>query len=1252
MILPMHAPLNLPWKNPARVAELETALAKRILILDGAMGTMIQSHDLQESDYRGTRFADGFDSTHGAGHVHHAGCGCGHALKGNNDLLSLTQPDLIRAIHRQYLEAGADLIETNTFNATQSSQSDYRLEHLAYELNHASAQLARQACDAMMLQTPERTRFVVGVLGPTSRTASISPDVNDPAFRNTDFDKLCAHYREACLGLIDGGADIVMIETIFDTLNAKAAVFAVDGVFRDIGMRLPLMISGTITDRSGRTLSGQTAEAFWYSLRHAKPLAIGLNCALGAKDLRAHLDVLSESADTFVSCHPNAGLPNAFGAYDESPAEMAAQLHEFALSGLLNIVGGCCGTTPAHIRAIADAVANCAPRIRPEIPALTRLSGLEPFVISPNINFVNVGERTNVTGSAQFKKLIVSGDFEKALDVAKQQVDNGAQIIDINMDDGMLDSEAAMTHFLRLIAAEPDIAKVPIMIDSSKWSVLEAGLKWVQGKCVVNSISLKEGEAEFLRQAELIQRYGAAVVIMAFDEQGQAETLAQKVAICARAHDLLVSKLNFASEDIIFDPNIFAIGTGIEQHNDYGVAFIEACRALKQRFPLAHVSGGVSNVSFSFRGNTPLREAIHSVFLFHAIRAGMDMGIVNAGAMPLYDDLDAELRGLVEALVLNEDSNATENLMARAGAFQQNRQADDPALLAWREWPVADRLAHALVHGIDAFVEVDTEEARLAAEHPLHVIEQHLMRGMNVVGDLFGAGKMFLPQVIKSARVMKKSVALLLPYIEALKDTRSSSSNGKIIMATVKGDVHDIGKNIVGVVLACNNFEIIDLGVMVPAQTIIDAAIEHKAVAIGLSGLITPSLDEMSHVAKEMKRQKLGLPLLIGGATTSRAHTALKIAPHHEQPVVWVKDASRAVGIAAAVCNPVQHQALLTDIADDYAQIRLRHANKSDAKALVTLAAARDNRLILEPQSAVPVKPQFTGLQVIENIPLAALIETFDWTPFFQSWELSGRYPDILQDAIVGNQARELYADAQAMLHRIVDENWLQARAVVGFWPANRIGDDVQLQTASGAHTLHFLRQQAQKPSARPNLCLADFIADEGDYLGAFAVNCGEGVDERAKRFEAAHDDYSSIMLKALADRFAESCTEWLHREVRTRLWPYATGEQLSNQQLISEAYQGIRPAPGYPACPDHSEKTKLFELLDAQSRIGLKLTENFAMYPASAVSGYYFGHPQSQYFVVGRLSKEQIEDYAGRKGLSVVETEKRLAANLDYDPE
>ena len=1246
----------LPWKEPERAAALHDALNERILVLDGAMGTMIQALQLQESDYRGERFRDGFDALAGADGAGACACGKGHDLKGNNDLLSLTRPELIADIHRQYLDAGADLIETNTFNATRSSQSDYRLEHLAYELNLASARLARAACEAKQAETPERPRFAVGVLGPTSRTASISPDVNDPAFRNTDFDTLAEHYREAARGLIDGGADILMVETVFDTLNAKAALYAIDDVFIERGQRLPLMVSGTITDRSGRTLSGQTAEAFWYSLRHARPLAIGLNCALGAKDLHAHLDILSGCADTFVSCHPNAGLPNAFGGYDESPDEMAGQLGEFARAGLLNLVGGCCGTTPAHIRAIAAAVADAAPRQVPTLPAHTRLCGLEPLVITPDANFINVGERTNVTGSAQFKKLILQGEFDKALSVAKQQVENGAQIIDINMDDGLLDAEAALTHYLRLIASEPDIARVPVMLDSSKWPVLEAGLKWVQGKCVVNSISLKEGEHEFLRQAAVARRHGAAVVVMAFDESGQADSLARKLEICGRAYALLTGRLAFPPEDILFDPNIFAIGTGIAEHDGYAVAFIEAARELKRRFPLSHVSGGVSNVSFSFRGNTPLREAMHSVFLYHAIRAGMDMGIVNAGGMPLYDDIAPELRALLESLVLATDPDATEKLMAAADRFKAGPANDDGSAQAWRAWPVEQRLAHALVHGIDEHIEADTEEARLAAAHPLEVIERHLMHGMNTVGDLFGAGKMFLPQVIKSARVMKKSVAALLPHIEALKeDGRASRSNGTIVLATVKGDVHDIGKNIVGVVLACNNFEIVDLGVMVPAQTILDAAAAHGAVAIGLSGLITPSLEEMSHVAKEMKRQGVRLPLLIGGATTSRTHTALKIAPHHDQPVVWVKDASRAVGMAAAVCAPAQHAQALSAIAEDYRQIRERHASKSGAKALVGLDAARGNALRPDWQGYQPPAPAFTGTRTLDDIPLTELLPYFDWTPFFQSWELAGRYPAILDDAVVGAQARALHADALAMLERIVSERWLRARAVFGFWPAHSLGEDVRLQTGDGCTTLHFLRQQADKPDSRANLCLADFVSPEGgppDYLGAFAVNCGDGVDARAKAFEAAHDDYSAILLKALADRFAEACTEWLHREVRTGYWPYAADETLDNEDLIQEHYRGIRPAPGYPACPDHSEKRTLFALLEAEARVGLRLTDNFAMQPASAVSGYYFAHPQSQYFVVGRVGRDQVADYAARKGIGIAEAERYLAANLDYDPD
>ena len=1246
---------TLPWLNPVRVALLETALRERILILDGAMGTMLQRAQLDEAGFRGERFVVGPGCGPGCPH-HGAHDHAEKDLKGNNDLLSLTQPQLIRDVHRQYLDAGADLIETNTFNSTSVSQADYALERLVYELNREGARLARVECDAAEAKTPQQPRFVVGILGPTSRTASLSPDVNNPGFRNIHFDELVATYREAAEGLIDGGSDAIMVETIFDTLNAKAALFALDEVFAARGARLPVMISGTITDRSGRTLSGQTAEAFWYSVRHARPLSIGFNCALGAKDLRVHLDVLSEVADTFVSCHPNAGLPNAFGGYDEMPEDMAAVLGEFARAGLLNIVGGCCGTTPEHIAAIAQAVRGVAPRACAQPAPYTRLAGLEPFVITPTTNFVNVGERTNVTGSAQFRKLIKEDRYDEALAVARQQVESGAQVIDINMDEGLLDAVAAMRKFLFLIASEPDIARVPVMIDSSKWEVIEAGLKCVQGKAIVNSISLKEGEAAFLDHARKVQRYGAAVVVMAFDETGQADTFERKVEILARAHALLVHAAGFASEDIIFDPNVFAIATGIEEHNAYGIDFIEATRALKQRFPLAHVSGGVSNVSFSFRGNNLVREAIHAVFLYHAIRAGMDMGIVNAGALPIYDDLDAELRERVEDVVLNRRADATERLIETAERYKgkKGEAADNAAALAWREAPVAERLKHALVHGIDAYVEADTEEARLAATRPLDVIEGPLMAGMNVVGDLFGAGKMFLPQVVKSARVMKRAVAHLIPFIEEEKarSGQTHRSNGKIVLATVKGDVHDIGKNIVGVVLRCNNFEVVDLGVMVAAQSILDAARAENADIIGLSGLITPSLDEMTHIAREMKRQGFTQPLLIGGATTSRAHTALKIAPHLATPVAWVKDASRAVGVAASLMSQDLREEFVAKTNADYADVRARHANRGDAKRLVSIDAAR--RQAFKPGDHVPEAPKQPGLTVFEDWPLAELVPYIDWTPFFSTWELAGRYPAILNDAVVGVEARKLFDDARALLDTIMRERWLRAKAVVGIWPAHRVGDDVVIQ-AGGKTTLHFLRQQVDKPVERPDFCLADFIHDANgpqDWIGAFAVTAGLGIEEHVARFEAQHDDYNAILLKALADRLAEALAEALHRKVRRELWGYADDEALDNEALIAEQYRGIRPAPGYPACPDHSEKDTLFRLLDAEANAGVTLTESYAMYPAAAVSGYYFAHPQSQYFVVGRLSKEQVEDYARRKGWTLDQAERWLAPNLDYDPE
>jgi 5-methyltetrahydrofolate--homocysteine methyltransferase len=1264
---------TLPWKFPQRATQLQQALQERILIIDGAMGTMIQQHELDESAYRGTRFQNGYDDIQfKEGHQHNSHCGCSTDLKGNNDLLTLTQPKIIRDIHAAYLEAGADFIETNTFNSTKVSQADYKLEHLVTELNYEAAKLARSACDEYEAKTPDQPRFVIGILGPTSRTASLSPDVNDPGFRNVSFDELVENYTEATLALLDGGSDIIMIETVFDTLNAKAAAFAVEAVFDKLGARWPVMISGTITDRSGRTLSGQTAEAFWYSLRHCKPLSIGLNCALGARDMHAHVDMLAQIADTYVSCHPNAGLPNAFGGYDESPEQMADVLEEFASSGLLNIVGGCCGTTPEHIAAIRQAVSKYPPREIPTIAAYTRLSGLEPFVITPETNFVNVGERTNVTGSAQFKKMILEGRYDDALVVARQQVENGAQVIDINMDEGMLDAEAAMKRFLNLIAAEPDISRVPIMIDSSKWSVIEAGLKCVQGKCIVNSISMKEGEDAFIVQAKKVQRYGAAVVVMAFDEKGQADSYERKIEICSRAYELLTIQAGFAPEDIIFDPNIFAIATGIDEHNDYARAFILATAELKKRFPLSHISGGVSNVSFSFRGNNTVRDAIHSVFLYHAIKDGMDMGIVNAGGMPIMDDLPADLREAVEDVVLNRNADATERLIAIADKTKGSKRSldDNKRDEVWRELPITERLKHALVHGNDSFIEADTELARQASSRPLDVIEGPLMDGMNVVGDLFGAGKMFLPQVVKSARVMKKAVAHLLPFIEAekLASGDASTSKGKILMATVKGDVHDIGKNIVGVVLACNNFEVIDLGVMVPTQTILDRARAENVDLIGLSGLITPSLEEMSHVAKEMQRQGITTPLLIGGATTSRAHTALKIAPHYKSPAVWVKDASRAVGVATSLMSAEMRIPMLAQIEADYADVRARHANKGDAKPLMGLERARKKKFDGDWQNHTPSIPKKTGITVFDNVALNELRELFDWTPFFQTWELSGRYPAILKDEIVGKQATELFRDANAMLDKVVAENWLQAKAVCGIWPAQSVGDDVVVETTADSgltteasshqphSTLHFLRQQAEKPDDRANFCLADFIApkdtDKTDYIGAFAVNAGIGIEPHVKKFEAEYDDYNAIMLKALADRFAEACAEWCHQKVRKEIWAYASDESLSSEDLILEKYQGIRPAPGYPACPEHSEKLTLFKLLDAEKNIGLSLTENFAMYPASSVSGYYFSHPACQYFVVGRLSREQVTDYAKRKAVSIQQAERYLAANLDYDPD
>ncbi|NMN60345.1 5-methyltetrahydrofolate--homocysteine methyltransferase [Xanthobacter sp. SG618] len=1227
-------------------ADLAKAAAERILVLDGAMGTMIQQLKLDEAGYRGERFKH-----------------WPRDVKGNNDLLSLTQPDAVRAIHLEYFRAGADMVETNTFSGTSIAQADYGMEEIVYELNFESAKLAREAADIAQKEDGRR-RFVAGAFGPTNRTASISPDVNDPGFRAVTFDELADAYFEQARGLVDGGADILLVETIFDTLNAKAAIFAIEKLYAERGFRLPVMISGTITDLSGRTLSGQTPSAFWYSLRHAKPFSIGLNCALGAREMRAHIAEIGRVADTLVCAYPNAGLPNEFGMYDESPEAMAALVGEFAASGLVNVVGGCCGTTPAHIRAIAEVVKGKAPREVPELEPRLRLSGLEPFELTPQIPFVNVGERTNVTGSARFRKLITTGDFPAALAVARDQVENGAQVIDINMDEGLLDSEAAMITFLNLVAAEPDIAKVPVMVDSSKWEIIEQGLKRLQGKGIVNSISLKEGEEAFLEKARLVRAYGAAVVVMAFDEEGQADSYARKTSICERAYRILTEEVGFPPEDIIFDPNVFAVATGIEEHSGYGVAFIEATRFIRQSLPYAHVSGGVSNLSFSFRGNEPVREAMHAVFLYHAIKAGMDMGIVNAGQLAVYDEIEPKLREACEDVVLNRRADATERLLEIAEGFKgaagkEKKEAD----LAWRTWPVEKRLEHALVNGITDFVEADTEEARQTVARPLHVIEGPLMAGMNVVGDLFGAGKMFLPQVVKSARVMKQAVAYLMPFMEKEKEEQgitSASAAGKVLMATVKGDVHDIGKNIVGVVLQCNNYEVIDLGVMVPTQKILQVAKDEKVDVIGLSGLITPSLDEMVNVASEMEREGFVVPLLIGGATTSRVHTAVKIAPRYERgQAVYVTDASRAVGVVSNLLNAETRGTYVADVRAEYAKLAEAHARADANKQRLTLAKARENALKLDFSAHTPEKPSFLGTHVFEDHDLADLVPFIDWTPFFQSWELTGRYPAILEDAVVGEPARALFADAQAMLKKMVSEKWVTARAVVGFWPANAVGDDILLfrddTRKTPLATLHTLRQQLARREGRFNLALSDFIAplESGvaDYVGGFAVTAGIGEEDRVAAFKAANDDYSAILLKALCDRLAEALAERMHHIVRTKLWGYATDEALANDDLIAERYRGIRPAPGYPAQPDHTEKATLFELLDATQKAGIHLTESFAMWPGAAVSGFYFAHPESAYFGVGRIERDQVEDYARRKGWTLAEAERWLAPILNYDP-
>jgi len=1211
---------------------LQSLLEQRILVLDGAMGTMIQKHKLSEEDYRGERFKDW--------HV---------LVQGNNDLLSLTQPKIIVDIHRSYLEVGADIVETNTFNATKTSMFDYQMEGLAYEINVESARLAKMACNEF--STADKPRFVAGVIGPTSRTCSLSPDVNDPGFRNITFDELVEVYMESTRGLIEGGADIVLIETIFDTLNAKAAIFAVQEVFEQDGLELPIMISGTITDASGRTLSGQMTEAFYNSLRHAKPISIGLNCALGPDLLRQYVAEMSRVADTYVSAHPNAGLPNEFGEYDLDAINMSEQVGEWAESGLVNILGGCCGSTPEHIKCIADAIKDLPPRKIPDIKLECRLSGLEAFNIANDALFVNVGERANVTGSAKFKRLILNEEYEEALDICRAQVEDGAQVVDINMDEGMLDGKAAMVRFMNLIASEPDISKVPLMVDSSKWEIIEAGLKCTQGKAIVNSISLKEGKENFVKYAHLCKRYGAAIIVMAFDEVGQADTQARKIEICTNAYNILVDEVGFPAEDIIFDPNIFAVATGIEEHNNYGVDFIEATREITQNLPYAKISGGVSNVSFSFRGNNPVREAIHSVFLYHAVKAGMTMGIVNAGQLVVYDDIDPELKKAVEDVVLNSDDEAGERLVDIAGKFSGTGEAQENKRdLEWRTWSVEKRLEHSLVKGITEFIDEDTQEALDKLGRPILVIEGPLMDGMNVVGDLFGDGKMFLPQVVKSARVMKKSVAYLDPFLEAEKQDCGARTQGKILMATVKGDVHDIGKNIVGVVLSCNNYEIIDLGVMVPAETILETAIRENVDIIGLSGLITPSLDEMVFVAREMTRQGFELPLMIGGATTSVAHTAVKIEPEYDKGVLYVKDASKSVGVAASLLSNKLKPNLLKETREEYEKIRLRRANKGKNK-LISLESARDNKPSIQFDNIVT--PNQLGIHVFKDYDLNEIFKYIDWVPFFRTWELAGKFPDILTDEVVGESASQLFEDAKAMFKKVIDSKLLKANAVVGIFPANSVNEDIELSDENGEvfMTLNHLRQQLDKKGNTPNFCLSDFIApkDSGvqDYMGAFAVTAGINIDPLVEAYEADHDDYNSIMIKAVADRFAEAFAEMMHYKLRTEIWGYSN-EAFDNDKLIEEEYRGIRPAPGYPSCPEHSEKEKLWDLLDVEKNTGMTLTSSYAMLPTASVSGWYFANQDAKYFGVAKINQEQVEDYASRKGISVEQAEKLLSPNLD----
>jgi 5-methyltetrahydrofolate--homocysteine methyltransferase len=1227
--------------------DIKEELKKRILIIDGAMGTMIQRYQLTEKDFRGERFKDHPSD-----------------LQGNNDLLNLTRPDIIKAIHTEYMDAGADIIETNTFSTQVISLADYHMEELAYEMSYEGARIAREAADAYTLKTPSKPRFVAGAVGPTNRTASLSPDVNDPGYRAVTFDNLADAYYDQIRGLVDGGSDVLLIETIFDTLNAKAALFAADRYAKESGKHLPIMISGTITDASGRTLSGQTVEAFWNSVSHANLLSVGLNCALGAKEMRPHIQELSEKANVFISAYPNAGLPNEFGQYDETPHETAHQVDDFIKAGLVNIVGGCCGTTPDHIKCIADKAAKYPPRLIPELQPFMRLSGLEAVTITPESIFVNVGERTNITGSPKFSKLILAENYEEALTVARQQVEGGAQVIDINMDEGMIDSEAVMVKFLNLVASEPDISKLPIMIDSSKWTVIEAGLKCVQGKGIVNSISLKEGEEKFKEYARKILSYGAATVVMAFDETGQADNLERRKEICQRSYNILVNEVGFPPQDIIFDPNILTVATGLEEHNNYAVDFIEATRWIKQNLPHAKVSGGVSNISFSFRGNNVVREAMHSAFLYHAIKAGMDMGIVNAGMLEVYQEIDKELLVLVEDVLLNRRDDATERLVEYADTVKSKGKEivrDEE----WRKEPVETRLSHALVKGIIEYLDADVEEARQKYAKPLEVIEGPLMDGMNIVGDLFGAGKMFLPQVVKSARVMKKAVAYLLPFIELEKqrvidageDSSGSRSNaGKVLMATVKGDVHDIGKNIVGVVLACNNFEIIDLGVMVPAQRIIEEAKKQEVDIIGLSGLITPSLDEMVHFAKEMERQEFTIPLIIGGATTSRIHAAVKVAPHYSGAAIHVLDASRSVTVCSNLMNKDTRDGYIQGIKDEYEKAREAHANKKSDKRFVTLGQAREQKFQIDLEKVAP-KPAFTGTKVFEAFPLAELVPYIDWTPFFHTWELRGSFPKIFDDKFVGVEAKKLYDDAQALLKEVVDNNLLQANGVIGFWPANAVGDDIELYTdetrTQVLSRIHTLRQQSEKVKGEPYYALSDFVAPKesgvADYFGGFAVTTGLGCDELVAKYEADYDDYNSIMAKAIADRLAEAFAEKMHELVRKEYWGYSAGEELTVEELVKEEYQGIRPAPGYPACPEHTEKTTLFDLLKAEDNAKMHLTESLAMMPAASVSGFYFAHPQSRYFGLNKISKDQIEDYAVRKNMSVETVERWLGPNLSY---